>query len=175
VNAFLWFLAACAGIAALGWTVGRITGARAHFLENWEFLPGETVLWRDDRADVMEVPRWGGAMIMSPALTRRWAVAVTDRRVILANRSLTGKRMVMHVLWIGASPDADSRKLGGGLLTRGYKTMAVERGLGVDDSRYVAFRPAGTEASSFNVKEIRVYTGDVVALRGIWANLAPKK
>ena len=158
MNGFLWLLVFCAGLAALGWIVSRITGARAHFLENWEFLPDEKELWRDDHTDVMVVPRVGGATFMRPIRMRRWAVVGTDRRVILANRSLTGKRMVMYVLWLGASPDPLSRKLGGGLLTRGYIAMAVAPGLRETGSAYVAFRPVRAEASSLNVLEIRVYT-----------------
>jgi len=65
------------------------------------------------------VPRWGGATIMSPAGPRRWSVVTTDRRVILAHRTLTGKRMVMYVLWLGRSPDMQSRKLGGGVADAG--------------------------------------------------------
>jgi len=158
MNGFLWLLAFCAGLAALGWIVSRITGARAYYLENWEFLPGEKELWRDDHTDVVVVPRAGGAVSMRPIRMRRWAVVGTDQRVIVANRSLTGKRMVMYVLWLGASPDPLSRKLGGGLLTRGYTTMAVAPGVRETGSPYVAFRPVGAEASSLFVLEIRVYT-----------------
>ena len=164
MNAFLGFLAACAGIAALGWIVSRITGARTSLLENWVFEPGETVVCRDDRADVMVVPRWGGALVMTPIRTHRWAVVATDRRVILANRSLTGKRVVMYVLWFGTSPDAESRTLDGGLLTRGYVSMAVEREAVTEAARYVAFRPVGAEAGSFNVKEMRVYSDMAVGV-----------
>jgi hypothetical protein len=166
MNPFLGLLAFCAGLALLALIVSRITGARAYFLENWEFLPGETVVWRDDHTDVMEVPRVGGATFMRPIRMRRWSVVQTDRRVILANRSFTGKRMVMYVLWFGASPDPNSRKLGGGLLTRGYIAMAVAPGVWEADRDYVAYRPVRAEASSLNVLEIRVYTAEATAVRG---------
>lgn len=172
MNGFLVFLAVSAGIVALGWIVSRITGARASFLENWVFEPGETVRWGDDKADVLVVPRWGGAVVMSPVRAHRWAVVATDRRVILANRSITGKRMVMYVLWLGASPDPQSRKWGGGLLTRGYTAMAIAPEMTTHpDERlqkpYVALVPAGAEASSFNVKEVRVYTDDWAGMDGV--------
>jgi len=90
--------------------------------------------------------------------------------VILANRTLTGKRMVQYVLWLGRSPDVQSRKLGGGLLTRGYITMAIAPVVTPHpDERfqkpYVALVPAGVEASSFNVMEVRVYADDWAGAR----------
>lgn len=44
---------------------------------------------------------------------------VTNRRVILANKTFTGKKMVQNVLYPGAAPDGQSKHIGGGLLTRG--------------------------------------------------------
>ena len=37
--------------------------------------------------------------------------------------------MVVYVLWYGRAPDRQSGKLGGGLVTRGYNTMAIQPGV----------------------------------------------
>lgn len=171
MNAFLIFIAACAAIVAFGWIVSRITGAHAWFLESWKFEPGENVIWRDDTADVMVIPKWGGAVVMSPIRTRRWAVVVTNQRVIIANRTFTDKRMVRYVLYPRHAPDGQGGKLGGGLLTRGYQTVVIQPGAAVPhvgerfQHPYVALMPVAEAVSSFNMAEMRVYTDDVVGFR----------
>lgn len=93
MKSLLLFAAACLAIALVGWTISRITGARAHFLESWAFEDGEAVTWRDDGAEFALLPLVGpqqGIMRL-----HRWAVVATDRRVIVANRTLTSRRMVM--------------------------------------------------------------------------------
>ena len=60
VSSVLWFLLTSAGIVAFGWVVSRVSGARSHLLPEWAYAPGERVVWRDGRADVLIAPRWGG-------------------------------------------------------------------------------------------------------------------
>jgi hypothetical protein len=171
MTSFLIFLAACAGIAAFGWIVSRITGAHAWLLENWAYEPNEAIVWKDDKADVMVIPRWGGAVIMTPARMHRWSAVATNRRVILANRSLTGKRMVMYVLYPGQAPDGQDKKLGGGLLTRGYQTITIQPNTAEPHTDehfqppYIALTPIPAAASSFNMLEIRLYTDDTAGFR----------
>ena len=176
MNAVLGFITACAAIVLVGWIVSKITGSHARFLEDWAFEPGEHVLWRDDAADVMIIPRWGGAVVMRPIRTRRWAVAVTDQRIILANRTFTGKRMVQYVLYPTHAPDGQSGKLGGGLLTRGYATMVIQPNVATAHQGerfqpdYVALAPVAAEVSSFNIAEIRIYSDDVAGFHLGWVN-----
>ena len=129
MNALLIFIAACAAIVAFGWIVSKITGSRAWFIEDWVFDPGETIIWRDDRADVLVVPRLGQAVIMRPMRLHRWPMVVTNRRILIANKTFTGRQMIRYVLYPGTAPDGQSKHLGGGLLTRGYETLVIQPGV----------------------------------------------
>lgn len=68
------------------------------------------------------------------------------------------------MLYSGPAPDAAVRRVGGGLLTRGYTTLALQPGgmtthlTGKPGDHYVALKPVVTEGSSFNISEIRIYT-----------------
>jgi hypothetical protein len=171
MTAVLLFVAACAAIALAGWIVSRVTGSKAYFLDSWRFEDGETILWRDDGADVVVVPVLGQAVSMTPPRLHRWPVVVTSSRVLIGNKTLTGKAMVRYVLYPGTAPDGQSARLDGGLLTRGYSTMAieseVERDHLGDDVRhpYVALVPVAGERSSTNVSRIRVYTDQGATFR----------
>lgn len=161
MEALLLFVAACLAMVLVGWLVSRRTGAHAYFLENWTLEDGETITWRDDRVHVVILTLV--SPLRAPLRLRRWSALVTDRRILLANRTLTGKRMVIYVLCPGAPPDAESKGLGGGLLTRGYVTLAVrpdfiERRLVGTPRAHVALKPVVTEASSFNIGEIHIYS-----------------
>ncbi|HVO31033.1 MAG TPA: hypothetical protein VMV18_09865 [bacterium] len=157
------FLAALAGIALLGWIVSKVTGSHAYLLEDWKFNDGESVVWRDDAADVTLIPKLGQAVNMTPIRLHRWSVVVTNQRVIAANKAaFGGKHMVMQVLYPGAAPGGDSKKIDGGLLTTGYQTLVIEpSGMKAHlDSKppYIELTPKDSEPSSTNLSEVRIYT-----------------
>ena len=170
MNSILYFLAACAGIALMGWIVSKITGSSAWYIEDWTFEPGEVVLFRDDAADTYLIPELGQALIMSFARPRRGFVVVTSQRIIIGTRPLFGtKRMVQYVLYVGVSPDGSSARLDGGLLTRGYQTIVLLPG-GIqphpDDSKpHVDLTPLSSEPSSTNLQTIRIFTDLAASFR----------
>jgi hypothetical protein len=161
MSPILIFLGACAAIVALGWIVSKATGSTASFLDTWAYASGETVLWRDDRADLVIVPRLGGAVSLRPVRLHRWAAVVTTRRILLGNRTFGGRQMVRYVLEVGVTTEDDAQRLDGGLLTRGYSTLAIAANVAPHlDARppYVALTPLSAVPSSANVAELRLYT-----------------
>jgi hypothetical protein len=72
MTAVLLFVAALAAIVLVGWIVSKAKGSKAYFIESWQFDDGETVLWRDDDADVAIIPKLGQAAVMTPARLHRW-------------------------------------------------------------------------------------------------------
>lgn len=164
MTAGLLFVAACAAIVIGGWIVSKVKGSKAFFLESWQYDDGESILWRDDAADVAVIPKLGQARSMRPARLHRWTVVVTSSRVLIGNKTLTGKAMVRYVLYPGVAPDGRSRHLDGGLLSRGYSTVVIEPEVGRDhlggDARhpYVSLTPVEGERSSTNLSHFRIYT-----------------
>ena len=157
MTSLLIFVGFLAAMVAGGWIVSNRTGSHAWFLESWTYNPDEPTLWRDPRADVVIVPKLGRAAFMRPIRAHRWSVVATDQRVILANKTFSGKQMVRYVLWRGRSPDANSQRLDGGLLTIGYSAMAIEPHAETSQD-YVTLIPVATEPSSANIAEIRIYS-----------------
>ena len=164
MTAVLLLAAACVAIALLGWIVSKVKGSRAFFIETWRFDDGETVVWRDDAADVAVIPKLGQAAFMTPARLHRWPVVVTSTRVLIGNKTLTGKAMVRYVLHPAVAPDAESGRLDGGLLSRGYSTVVIEPEVGRDhlggDERhpYVVLTPVDGVRSSTNISHFRIYS-----------------
>ena len=164
MTAVILFVAACGAIVIVGWIVSKAKGSRAFFIESWQFDHGETILWRDDAADVVVIPKLGQAVSMTPARLHRWPVVVTNSRVIVGNKTLTGRAMVKYVLYPTVAPDDQSRHLDGGLLSRGYSTVVIEpeverEHLGEDVRHpYVSLTPVDGERSSANISHIRIYT-----------------
>lgn len=128
MTAVLLLVAACGVIALVGWIVSKVKGSHAFFIESWQFDDGETILWRDDAADVAVIPKLGQAVSMTPARLHRWPVVVTNSRVTVGNKTLTRKAVVQYVLYPGVAPDGQSKHLDGGLLSRGYSTVVIVRG-----------------------------------------------
>jgi hypothetical protein len=164
MNAVLLFVAACGAIVIFGWIVSKARGSHASFIESWNFDDGETILWRDDAADVAVIPKLGQAVSMTPARLHRWPVVVTNARVIIGNKTLTGKAMVTYVLYPTVAPDGESKHLDGGLLSRGYSTVVIEPEVERDHlgdtvrHPYVSLIPVDGERSSTNISRIRIYT-----------------
>ena len=164
MTAVLLFVAACGVIALVGWIISKAKGSHAFFIESWQFDDGETILWRDDAADVAVIPKMGQAVSMTPARLHRWPVVVTNSRVIIGNKTLIGKAMVKYVLYPTVAPDGQSNHLDGGLLSRGYSTVVIEPEVERDHLRddvrhpYISLTPVDGERSSTNISHIRIYT-----------------
>lgn len=162
VHAIALFVGAIFVLVLGAWVVSKVTGARAYMLEDWAYGPGESVLWRDAGADVALVTRLGSAVSITPAFRlRRWSVVVTTERVLLGEKTLSGKFMVKYVLYPGPAPRADAQKLDGGLLTTGYSTVVFQPGVFLphldEKLPYVVLR-LGDAPSSANLSEVRIYT-----------------
>jgi hypothetical protein len=164
MTAVLLLVAACGVIAIAGWIISKTKGSHAFFIESWQFDDGETILWRDDAADVAVIPKLAQAVSITPARLHRWPVVVTNSRVIIGNKTLTGKAMVQYVLYPAVAPDGQSKHLDGGLLSRGYSTVVIEpevkRDHLADDVRhpYISLTPVDGERSSTNISHFRIYT-----------------
>ncbi len=161
--AVLAFLAAIAGIIAAGWIISKITGSKAHFIEDWKFEEGETVLWQDNEADTFIITIRGRAMITTYARPRRGAVIVTNRRIIAGTEPLFGKKkMVQYVLLPAGTESEPAQTLHGGLMTIGYQTfLYLPESLEIHASEkkpFVDIRPDPNPKSSTNIEKIRIYT-----------------
>ena len=96
---------------------------------------------------------------MRPLRLHRWKVITTTTRFIMATKALGGKYVVMYVLYPGHAASDDSKKIDGGLLTTGYRTLVVLPNATTHaDKGYVALKPEPSEPSSTNISEVRVYT-----------------
>jgi hypothetical protein len=165
-----WYLLAIAGIWAAmfagGWLISRWTGGRPHYLETWHFDDGETVIWRDDRADIYILPTLARPAIARPLRLHRFRVLVTTRRILVATRELfTGRQRVVYVLHAGAAPKSADTGTFGGEFKTGYRTLVVQQGVmdirvgeKLQPSPYVALKPDRAVPSSFNCAEFRIYT-----------------
>ena len=164
MTAVLLFVAALVAIVIVGWVVSKAKGSKAFFIETWQFDDGEAIVWRDDAADVAVIPKLGQAASMTPARLHRWPVVVTSSRVLIGNKTLTGKGMVKYVLYPAVAPDGQSKHLDGGLLSRGYSTVVIgpevdREHLGEGERHpYVSLTPLDGERSSTNISHFRIYT-----------------
>jgi hypothetical protein len=158
----LIFLGALLGLIAVAYTVNRLRGVHAHYIDDWQPDEGEHVLFHDPEADTFIVGL-NRARYVSYARPRRGAVIVTDKRILAGTKTLFGrKKMLQYMMYGGSAPDGYSGMIDGGLFTRGYQTLvflpdAIERV--VDGKRpYVVLRPSPSEQSSINIDSIRIYT-----------------
>ena len=163
MNSVLIFVAFLAAMVLVGLTVSRITGSHAWYLDDWQFEAGESVIWRDDAADVEMVPLAASSSLAFRVIRlHRWRVLVTDRRIIIGQKSFGGRPVVSYVLYPGVAPDAESRQIDGGTITRGYSSLAFEPGFVQAHGRgrfhpaYVALKPTPTAA--LMLREIRIFT-----------------
>ena len=162
MKAILFFLLALAAIVAIGVIVSKLNGSHTWPLATWKFNDGETVLWRDNAADVATIPKTGQAVVTQPPRLHRWTVIVTNQRLIVADKDLRGDSLVKYVLYPGTAPGSDSKRSDGGLFSTGYETIVIQPGVVAPhldgDHPYVALKPAPDEPSSINLSEIRIYT-----------------
>ncbi len=171
MNSILAFVAICLTIVLVAWIISKITGAHAYYIESWHYDEGETIVWRDDAADVVMIPKFGQAVIMTPLRLHRWPVVVTNHRIIIGDKTFRGRQMVKYVLWPNASPDDQSKRQDGGLFSRGYSTLVIgpeakhpmlDHG---GQPPYVALIPKASEPSSINLAEIRIYSDSIASFR----------
>ena len=159
----LFFVGILAAIVALAFLVSRVTGARAHYIEDWRPDEGERILFEDREADTYPVMKAGEAAFTTYGRPRRGFVLVTDLRILAGQRVLFGRKsMIQYMIYPEQARAADSGKLGGGLLTRGYQTLLLERD-GIerraDEKKpFVLLTPSPAARSSFNLRAIRIYT-----------------
>jgi len=155
-----------AAMFAVAWIISRWTGGRPHYLETWQFEDGETVVWRDDRADIYVLTAMARPAVVRPLRLHRAKVLVTTRRILVAMRELfTGRQRVVHVLYVGAAPKSEDTGISGGQFKTGYQTIVVQQGVmdvrvgeKMQPSPYVALKPDRAVPSSFNCAEFRIYT-----------------
>jgi len=170
---FLLFLAALLGIVSFAVIVNAITGTRASFIETLRLEPGETELWRDSGADFATRPRNGQALLTTYARLRKHTVVWTDRRAIVARKTLLSpRRMITHQIVFeppSAPPALETRvasEFAGGFYGRGFVTLiAVERVFGqVNQSDCVRIRPSEPSGAASNVDEAYVFTDLLIEL-----------
>src|SRR3954462_5215922 len=128
----LIFLAAIFALIAIAWTVNKVRGVTASYMDNWQPDEGEEILLRDMESDtfVVGVNR---PHFVSYGRPRRGALIVTDKRILAGSKTLFGgRRMLQYMIYGGTAPGGFSGMVDGGLFTRGYKTLvflpdAIER------------------------------------------------
>jgi len=165
---FAGFLVA---MVVVGLIVKKVTGSHAWFLEDWKYEPGETIVWRDDRADAYPLAKTGQALFMTVVLRHQNTVIATNQRILIAQRTpFSKKTLVRWVLYPGSSPDGHTQQVGGGLLTVGYESIAYEPGVlaHAEQSGHerIELTPLFGEASSLNLEKLYIYTdlGDTFSL-----------
>src|SRR3954470_12411717 len=117
----LIFVAALLGLTAVAYSVNRIRGIRAHYVEDWQPDEGEQILLSDMEADtfIVGVNR---PLYVTYGRPRRGALIVTDRRIVAGTRTFLGrKKMLQYMIYGGAEPGGYSGMLDGGLFTCGYR------------------------------------------------------
>ena len=164
---FLGVLALLIGGAIVA---NRLRGVSAHYLDTWDLDAGEHHLAEDDTADFYSVPRLGQARVMTFLRTHRTHAVVTDRRIVIAQRTLAKKRwMIIHEIYLDAAlaPAAALRSRGGGLGSLGYTvvvtTPAQVRQEQDGDKQYLRIEPVST-ASSTNIDHLRLYSDHAAEL-----------
>ena len=163
----LFFLGACAGLVVIGWVVSKITGSRASFLEDWTYDDGEQIVWRDEAADVYPIAKNHATFLSFPRV-RRHAVIVTNRRILVGLKTLSGKHMVQYVLSTRPPADAQSEHLAGGLMTVGHQSIVIAPTVDahLDEKKpYLDLTPSGDHASSVNLQTIRILTDQGATFR----------
>ncbi len=163
MKSLLIFVAVLAGMVILGWIVSKITGSHAYYLNEWKFDPDETVVWQDPEADVVNFARTGQARFIWYPRLHRSRVIVTNKRIIVGKKTFSGKQQVVAVLWPRPSPDGNSAKLGGGLLTVGYESFSYDPESMLlthnrSDHTCIELTPMPDQMSSTNLKTFLIFS-----------------
>jgi len=161
MKAILLFGVALVAIVVFAVIVTKCNGSRTWSLAEWKYNAGETIVWRDDAADLGTITKTGQAVVSRPPRLHRWSVVATTQRIIMAEKDINGDPLVKYVLYPGTAPGSDSKRADGGLLSTGYETILITPGVSVphlDEHPYVMLKPVPDEPSSVNLVELRIYT-----------------
>ena len=160
----LVFAGALAALVALAMAVNRLRGVKASYVDTFALEGGERVLLEDREADFHPVAKLGRAAVMSFARLKRAHAVLTNRRLIIGQKTLWGGRhMVTHVLYLHAPQlrPAELDALHGGLFSLGYQVLMVApaavRSSMDGEKPYVTVVPQET-ASATNVEHFRLYS-----------------
>ena len=165
------FAAFLLALIAGAWLFTRLKGIQAQYTETFALGPEEKTLLEDLAADFYAVPALGQAAFMSFARMGRAHVLLTNRRIIIGQKVLFGKKhMVTDVIHWAPNPGVRDEfdKMSGGLFTRGYTSR-----LGAPDKTSVEMdgkKPylriiLSDVASSANVDHCRLYTESAAEAR----------
>jgi hypothetical protein len=167
VTTLLAFAGVLAGIVLLAFVVSRITGARCHYLDAWTPDPGEHILFDDRKVRiVITLQRRRGNAIYprkTDLIHPRAFTLVTDRRIVAGQRPLFSKRfLIEYMIFPGDRSDRDARKIGGGVLARGYTSYAIVPGsirrVANESQPFVELTLSTDAASPVILETIRIYT-----------------
>lgn len=163
MNEFLIFLIAIAAIILGAIVINKIKGVKAQYLDAFAADAGEEVLHHELGADFHMVTKLGRAQVMSFARLRRTEALVTNRRIVIGQKVLFGKRhMITHMIWLDAAANvqAELDKMTGGQYSQGYMNYLVKRASAsreIDGKKpYVKLIPEST-ASATNIEHLRLY------------------
>jgi hypothetical protein len=126
--ALLAFLGCLVGIVLVALITNRLTGTRAHYIEDLRLDPPEHVLWQEDGADVHIVPRTPQALIVSYARLRRDRLILTNKRLVCGRRTLLGRRhMILTAVFFDPTfPGAERAvRVDGGFWGGGFRAIIV--------------------------------------------------
>ena len=172
------FAAFLLALIAGAWLFTRLKGIQAQYTETFALGPEEKTLPEDLAADFYVVPALGLAAFMSFARMGRAHVLLTNRRMIIGQKVLFGKKhMVTDVIHWAPNPDVRDEldKMTGGLFTRGYtsRLSAPDKTSVEMDGKKPYLRIILSDvASSANVDHCRLYTERAAEARAKIASLA---
>ena len=130
MSSLLIFAGALAAMLLMAVIINKISGAKAHYMDQLVLMPGEIKITEDREADFHVVTSLGKAAYMSFARPRRTHVVLTDCRMVIASKVLFGGRyMITHMLYFtrDKAPAVELDKVSGGLYSRGYLIMQTDR------------------------------------------------
>jgi len=172
---FAAFLLALIGGA---WLFARLKGIQARYTETFALGVHEKALLEDLAADFYTVPAVGQAAVMSFARMGRAHVLLTNRRMIIGQKVLFGKKhMVTDVIHWAPNPDVRDEldKMTGGLFTRGYASRLSapdKASVEMDGEKSYLRIILSDVASSANVDHCRLYTERAAEAQAKIASLA---
>jgi hypothetical protein len=143
--------------------INKIKGVKAHYLDAFHPEAGEAEKLRETGTDFYVVSVLGQARVMSFARLRRGEVLVTNKRIVVGQKVLLGKRyMITHEILLDTAGDEGSQldKLTGGLYAKGYVSYLAQRqnvSSELDGKKpYLKFIPDST-GSATNIEHLRLY------------------
>ncbi len=163
MNGFYIFLIAIAAFILGAMLINKIKGVKAQYLDAFTPESGEQIVHREAGADFHMVTKLGRAQVMSFARLRRAELILTNRRIVVGQKVLFGKRyMITHVLWLdsGSTVQSELDKMTGGQYSLGYVNYLAKRSAVTSEldgkKPYVKFIPDAT-ASATNIEHLRIY------------------